>query len=71
MKTIIYKASAYSEMFYERTGIQINRIVILVVTEDGTVQQFIKDKKDYLLSPDKELERYYNTDNLKELSQGS
>ena len=36
-------------MFYERTGIQINRIVILVVTEDGTVQQFIKDKKDYLL----------------------
>ncbi len=65
------QASAYSEMFYERTGIQINRIVILVVTEDGTVQQFIKDKKDYLLHLDKELERYYNTDNLKEISQGS
>ena len=50
MKTIIYKDYLHiSEMFYERTGIQINRIVILVVTEDGTVQQFIKDKKDYLL----------------------
>ena len=60
-----------SEMFYERTNIQINKIVILVVTEDGTVQEFIKDKKDYLLLLDKELEKYYNTNNLKEISQGS
>ena len=58
-------------MFYERTNIQINKIVILVVTEDGTVQEFIKDKKDYLLLLDKELEKYYNTNNLKEISQGS
>ena len=65
------QASAYSEMFYERTNIQINKIVILVVTEDGTVQEFIKDKKDYLLLLDKELEKYYNTNNLKEISQGS
>ena len=65
------QASAYSEMFYERTNIQINKVVILVVTEDGTVQEFIKDKKDYLLLLDKELEKYYNTNNLKEISQGS
>ena len=31
----IFKASAYAEMFEERTGIEINQIVILVVTEDG------------------------------------
>jgi len=42
------QASAYAEMFEERTGIEINQIVILVVTEDGLVQEFVKDKKDYL-----------------------
>ena len=42
------QAAAYAEMFEERTGIEINQIVILVVTEDGTVQEFIKTKHDYL-----------------------
>ena len=42
------QASAYAEMFEERTGIEINQIVILVVTEDGIVQEFIKDKSEYL-----------------------
>ena len=35
-------------MFEERTGHAINQIVILVVTEDGVVQEFVKDKNDYL-----------------------
>jgi len=42
------QASAYAEMFEERTGIAINQIVILVVTEDGVVQEFVKDKGEYL-----------------------
>ena len=42
------QASAYAEMFEERTGIEINQIVILVVTEDGLVQEFVKNKKYYL-----------------------
>ena len=42
------QGSAYAEMFEERTGIEINQVVILVVTEDGTVQEFIKEKRDYL-----------------------
>ena len=42
------QASAYAEMFEERTGIAINQIAILVVTEDGVVQEFIKNKTDYL-----------------------
>jgi hypothetical protein len=42
------QASAYAEMFEERTGIEINQIVILVVTEDGQVQEFIKEKHEYL-----------------------
>ena len=42
------QGSAYAEMFNELTGIDINQIVILVVTEDGVVQEFIKNKSDYL-----------------------
>ena len=42
------QGSAYAEMFKERTDIEISQVVILVVTEDGTVQEFIKDKHEYL-----------------------
>ena len=42
------QASAYAEMFEERTGIKINQVVILVVTEDGVVQEFVKNKTEYL-----------------------
>ena len=39
------QATAYSEMFEERIGMKIDQIAILVVTEDGTVQEFVKNKK--------------------------
>ena len=42
------QASAYAEMFEERTGIAIDQICILVVTEDGIVQEFVKNKAEYL-----------------------
>tara|TARA_Y100001937_G_scaffold118679_1_gene173370 strand:- start:543 stop:1244 length:702 start_codon:yes stop_codon:yes gene_type:complete len=42
------QTSAYAEMFEERTGTPINQIVVLVVTEDGVVQEFVKDKKEYI-----------------------
>ena len=42
------QGSAYAEMFTELTGIDISQVVILVVTEDGTVQEFIKQKGDFL-----------------------
>ena len=42
------QTTAYAEMFEELTGSPINQIVILVVTEDGTVQEFIKDKSEYI-----------------------
>lgn len=40
------QACAYAEMFEERTGKPIKQIVILVVTEDGTVQEFVKQKSE-------------------------
>ena len=42
------QTAAYAEMFEERTGLKTSQIVILVVTEDGTVQEFVKNKQDYL-----------------------
>ena len=41
-------SSAYAEMFEERTGKPIEQVVILVVTEDGVVQEFIKKKHNYI-----------------------
>jgi len=42
------QTAAYAEMYEERTGIPTDQIIILVVTEDGTVQEFIKSKQEYL-----------------------
>ena len=58
------QTSAYAEMFEELTGQPINQIVILVVTEDGIVQEFIKDKQEYLPLLEETLEEWYNAGNL-------
>ena len=42
------QCTAYCEMFEERYGKAIDQIVILIVTEEGSTQTFIKNKKDYL-----------------------
>ena len=42
------QTAAYAEMYEERTGIPTDQIIILVVTEDGQVQEFIKSKQEYL-----------------------
>ena len=42
------QTAAYAEMYEERTGIPTDQIIILVVTEDGTVQEFVKSKQEYL-----------------------
>lgn len=39
---------AYSYMFEERTGQKAEQLVILVVTQDGTVQEFVKQRDDYI-----------------------
>jgi len=42
------QGSAYCQMYEERYSQPIEQVVILIVTEDGAVQTFIKEKKDYL-----------------------
>ena len=54
------QGSAYAEMFGERTGIIIDQVVILVVTEDGTVQEFTEDKSKYLLALEETVTEWRN-----------
>ena len=42
------QGSAYCEMYEERFNEPIEQVVILIVTEDGAVQTFTKNKNDYL-----------------------
>jgi genome maintenance exonuclease 1 len=42
------QGSAYCEMYEERFSGKIDQVVILIVTEDGGVQVFKKDKQTYL-----------------------
>ena len=55
------QTSAYAEMFEELTGQPINQIVILVVTENGSVQEFIKDKQEYIPLLEETLEEWYQS----------
>ena len=54
------QCSAYAEMFHERTGQEITQIVILVVTEDGTVQEFTVDKTEYLIALEETVTEWRN-----------
>ncbi len=42
------QTAAYCEMYEEQYGQPIDQIVILIVTEEGATQTFIKNKNDYL-----------------------
>jgi len=42
------QGSAYCEMYQELTGTPIDQFVILITTEDGIVQEFVKNKEPYL-----------------------
>ena len=55
------QTAAYAEMFEELTGNPINKIVILVVTENGTVQEFIKNKQEYIPLLQETLEEWYQS----------
>ena len=42
------QGAAYCEMYEERFGQPIDKVVILIVTEDGATQTFSKSKNEYL-----------------------
>lgn len=54
------QASAYAEMFTERTGLPIEQIVIAIAVENEQPQIFIENKKDYLIELNKYVDRFHN-----------
>tara|TARA_Y100001938_G_C8072746_1_gene424119 strand:+ start:487 stop:1185 length:699 start_codon:yes stop_codon:yes gene_type:complete len=53
------QGSAYAEMYKEHFDEEINQVVILVVTEQGTTQVFKKNKNDYLSKLKEAVEKFY------------
>lgn len=53
------QATAYSIMWEEMTGIPINQIVILVSSEKGQLEEFIKNPNDYKKELYNRIENYY------------
>ena len=58
------QCAAYAEMYEERTGEAINQLVVLVVTEDGTVQEFVKEKTEYIPLLKESVDNWYKEKNL-------
>lgn len=55
------QATGYSIMFEERTGKFISNIVIIISSEDGTLQVFEEDNRKYVKSLKESLDQYWLT----------
>ena len=53
------QASAYCVMFEERTGIPIDKIVIIVAVADGEPQVFVEKRDNYILDCMNTIKQYY------------
>ena len=66
------QTTAYAQMYEETFGKSIEQIVILLASEDGSVQNFIKEKKDYmspLMESVDEFYKYYQEQNKDKIKQ--
>ena len=61
------QCSAYGSMYEEHTGEAIDNIIIFMVAEDGAVEIFREDTKDYLPMLDEMMESFYNNLDTEEL----
>ena len=55
-----WQATAYSLMFEELTNKKAKQIVILMTAEDGTLEEFIRDRDDYVQELYDVIERFNN-----------
>ena len=53
------QTTAYAQMYEETFGKSIDQIVILLASEDGSVQNFVKEKKDYMTPVMKSVDEFY------------
>lgn len=52
------QCTAYSVMLYERTGVAVNNIVVLMATDSGTPQLFVEKPKNYINKLYEQIEFY-------------
>ena len=53
------QTTAYAQMYEEIFGKKIEQIVILLASEDGSVQSFVKETKDYMTPLMKSIDDFY------------
>ena len=53
------QTTAYAQMYEETFGKNIDQIVILLASEDGSVQNFVKEKKDFMSPLMKSIDEFY------------
>ena len=53
------QTTAYAQMYEEIFGKKIEQIVVLLASEDGSTQSFIKDTKDYMTPLMKSIDDFY------------
>ena len=53
------QTTAYAQMYEETFGKSIDQVVILLASEDGSVQNFVKEKKDYMTPLMKSIDEFY------------
>jgi genome maintenance exonuclease 1 len=61
------QASCYSLMYQEMTGTPVNQIVIMITSEDGTVQIFKKNPKEYFKSLNKTIKDFWKANNFNDI----
>jgi len=54
------QCSAYASMYEEHTGEAVDQLIIFMVAEDGQIEIFREDTKDYLPLLDEMMESFYN-----------
>ena len=66
------QTTAYAQMYEETFGKNIDQVVILLASEDGSVQNFVKEKKDYmspLMQSVDDFYKYYQEQNKDKIKQ--
>ena len=59
IKIIIFKQQFHAIMYEELFGTTIEQIVIIMASEDGAGQVFIKNKADYLSHLEEAIKHFY------------
>ena len=59
----------YALMFQDRYGVSIDQIVVLVASENGTVQEFVKKPKPYLRDLRKTIDAYWKTHDFQKIQE--